>query len=156
MPYIKQEKRPPFSAIADTMLVEATVNGEVSEMTIKAAINLFVHAPLEEQDGDLNYTITYMFKRLGLHKLPPNSDETQAKPIIEAIEKILYSQEVYPQKYFHYNRATGMLHSCREEFERRYGDTLCSTLLFRIGKNFYRGDVGPYEVTKIAENGDVP
>jgi len=61
--------------------------------------------PLEDQDGSLNYAITKILKRL------------------------------YPQKYFHYNRALGVLSAVREEF--------------------YRVVVGPYEDVKIKENGQV-
>jgi hypothetical protein len=61
--------------------------------------------PVEEQDGALNYTVTRMFK------------------------------SIYPQRYFHYNRALGVLTAITQEF--------------------YRVVVGPYEDTKIAENGAV-
>lgn len=61
--------------------------------------------PLEEQDGSLNYAITKILKRL------------------------------YPQKYFHLNRALGVLSAA--------------------GKEFYRVVVGPYEDEKIKENGQV-
>lgn len=61
--------------------------------------------PIEEQDGVLNYAVTKMVKN------------------------------VYPKKYFHLNRALGVLTAIREEF--------------------YRKVVAPYEDTKIAENGDV-
>lgn len=61
--------------------------------------------PLEAQDGALNYAFT----------------------------RIITS--VYPEKYFHYNRALGLLSAVAHEF--------------------YRRNVAPYEDTKIAENGDV-
>lgn len=61
--------------------------------------------PLEEQDSALNYAVTKTLK------------------------------EVYPARYFHYNRAMGVLGSIQAEF--------------------YRRDVGPYEDKKIEENGDV-
>ncbi|MBI4078913.1 MAG: hypothetical protein HY429_01305 [Candidatus Levybacteria bacterium] len=61
--------------------------------------------PTEEQDGSLNYIVTKIIKQL------------------------------YPQKYFHYNRALGVLTAITHELYRRV--------------------VGPYEDTKIKENGDV-
>ena len=61
--------------------------------------------PVEEQDGALNYAITRILK------------------------------SVYPSRYFHFNRAMGLL-SC-------------------IQQEYYRVVVGPYEDTKIEENGAV-
>jgi Domain of unknown function (DUF6899) len=61
--------------------------------------------PMEEQDGSLNYAVTRIIKN------------------------------VYPQKYFHYNRALGVLTAITHEL--------------------YRKVIGPYEDTKISENGDV-
>lgn len=61
--------------------------------------------PLEDQDGSLNYAVTKIIKH------------------------------VYPQKYFHFNRALGVLISITQELYRRI--------------------IGPYEDTKISENGDV-
>lgn len=61
--------------------------------------------PLEDQDGSLNYAVTKIIKH------------------------------VYPQKYFHFNRALGVLTAITQEL--------------------YRKVVGPYEDTKIKENGDV-
>lgn len=61
--------------------------------------------PVENQDGDLNY----------------------------AVSRIVH--EVYPPRYFHYNRALGVLSAIQLEF--------------------YRRKVAPYEDEKITENGDV-
>jgi hypothetical protein len=61
--------------------------------------------PVEEQDGALNYAVTRI-----LHGL-------------------------YPRRYFHMNRAMGVLSAITEEF--------------------YRRKVAPYEDEKIVENGDV-
>lgn len=61
--------------------------------------------PLEEQDGALNYTVTRVLK------------------------------SVYPRRYFHFNRALGLLTAITQEF--------------------YRVEVGPYEDVKIRENGPV-
>lgn len=61
--------------------------------------------PLEKQDGALNYAVTKILK------------------------------ELYPPKYFNYNRAMGVLSSIQSEW--------------------YRRDVVPYEDKKIQENGDV-
>ena len=61
--------------------------------------------PVEEQDGALNYSITKIIKH------------------------------VYPVKYFHLNRALGVLTAIIQEL--------------------YRKIVGPYEEQKISKNGDV-
>ncbi len=61
--------------------------------------------PLEDQDGSLNYAVTKIIKH------------------------------VYPQKYFHFNRALGVLATITQEL--------------------YRKIIGPYEDIKISENGDV-
>jgi len=61
--------------------------------------------PVEEQDGSLNYALTKIIKN------------------------------VYPKKYFHLNRALGVLSAVTHEL--------------------YRVVVGPYEDTKIKENGAV-
>jgi hypothetical protein len=61
--------------------------------------------PVEEQDGALNYSMTKIIKSL------------------------------YPQKYFHMNRALGVLSAITYELYRRF--------------------IGPYEDIKIKENGDV-
>lgn len=62
-------------------------------------------ADFDKQDGNVNYTITKMLK------------------------------EIYPQSYYNYNRAIGVLECIKQEF--------------------YRVDVAPYEDKKIIENGAV-
>ena len=61
--------------------------------------------PLEEQDGALNYALTRMLLSL------------------------------YPRRYFHFNRALGVLTAVKQEF--------------------YRVAVGPYEDEKVRDNGPV-
>ena len=61
--------------------------------------------PVEDQDGMVNYAITKLLK------------------------------SVYPERYFHYNRAMGVLECIKSEF--------------------YRRQVASYEDKKIADNGDV-
>ena len=61
--------------------------------------------PLEDQDGSINYSVTKIIKN------------------------------IYPQKYFHYNRALGVLEAIKLEL--------------------YRHIIGPYEDLKIKENGDL-
>ncbi len=72
---------------------------------VKPLIDHLKSIPLEDQDGSLNYAVTKIIKN------------------------------VYPQKYFHFNRALGVLTAIIQEL--------------------YRKIVGPYEDTKIKENGDV-
>ena len=61
--------------------------------------------PVEDQDGSLNYAFTKIIKN------------------------------VYPMRYFHLNRALGILSAVTQEL--------------------YRVVIGPYEDTKIKENGQV-
>lgn len=72
---------------------------------VNPLIDLLKSLPLEDQDGSLNYAVTKIIKH------------------------------VYPQKYFHLNRALGVLTAITQEL--------------------YRKIIGPYEDTKIKENGDV-
>lgn len=72
---------------------------------VRPLIDHLKSLPLENQDGSLNYAVTKIIKK------------------------------VYPQKYFHYNRALGVLAAITYEL--------------------YRKVIGPYEDTKISENGDV-
>ncbi len=87
MPYIKQNDRPQIDKL------------------IKPVVEYLKSRPVEAQDGDLNYLVTKIVKK------------------------------VYPKKYFHYNRAIGVLTAIKDEFYRRV--------------------VAPYENEKIKENGDV-
>jgi len=72
---------------------------------IQPLIEKLKELPVEQQDGSLNYAVTKIVK------------------------------DVYPMKYFHLNRALGVLTAIREEF--------------------YRVVVAPYEDMKIKENGEV-
>ena len=72
---------------------------------LKPLIDKLKEIPLEQQDGSLNYSITRILKK------------------------------VYPVKYFHLNRALGVLTAVREEY--------------------YRVVIAPYEDVKIKENGEV-
>ena len=72
---------------------------------IEPLINHLKSLPTEDQDGSLNYAVTKIIKK------------------------------VYPRKYFHLNRALGVLTAITHELYRRV--------------------IGPYEDTKILENGDV-
>ena len=71
MPYIKAEKR-------------GLYNGHIEQL-----VNIFEQQPLMEVDGDLNYVVTSIFKKL------------------------------YTPKYFNYNRAIGVLEAIKQEFYRR-------------------------------------
>jgi hypothetical protein len=59
--------------------------------------------------------------------------EEQDGALNYAVTKVL--KQLYDPRYFNYNRAMGVLSSIQAEW--------------------YRRDVGPYEDTKIQENGDV-
>lgn len=72
---------------------------------VNPLINHLKSLPLEDQDGSLNYAVTKIIKH------------------------------IYPQKYFHLNRALGVLTA--------------------ISQELYRKVIGPYEDAKISENGEV-
>lgn len=75
------------------------------DQLINPLIDHLKSLPMEDQDGSLNYAITKIIKH------------------------------VYPQKYFHFNRALGVLTAINQEL--------------------YRKIIDPYEDTKISENGEV-
>ncbi len=75
------------------------------DTTMDPLIDYLKSLPVEDQDGALNYAITRVLK------------------------------SVYPTRYFHFNRALGVLAAVTHEF--------------------YRAVVGPYEDVKIGENGPV-
>lgn len=71
MPYIKQEKRPLF-------------NDDIENI-----VSILKEQPLMEVDGDVNYIVTSIMKKL------------------------------YAPRYFNFNRAIGVLESIKLEFYRR-------------------------------------
>ena len=75
------------------------------EGPIQELIDLLKEKPVESVDGHLNYIVTRIIK------------------------------EVYPLRYYHINRAMGVLECVKQEFYRRVA--------------------APYEDTKIEQNGDV-
>jgi hypothetical protein len=75
------------------------------DKTVNTLITLLKERPVESVDGDINYVFTRIIK------------------------------EVYPLRYFHINRAMGVLECIKQEFYRRVA--------------------APYEDIKIKENGDV-
>ncbi len=77
----------------------------VIDEALKSLIEHIQSLPLEDRDGSLNYAFTRILN------------------------------QVYPKKYFHLNRALGLLTAVTQEF--------------------YRRTIAPYEDTKIIENGDV-
>ena len=68
-------------------------------------VSILKSVPAEEVDGELNYVVTKILK------------------------------EVYPLRYYHINKAMGVLECIKQEYYRRV--------------------VAPYEDTKIKESGDV-
>jgi ribosomal protein S3AE len=75
------------------------------EETIRNLVATLRSLPPEELDGELNYVITKILK------------------------------EVYPLRYYHINKAMGVLECIKQEYYRRVA--------------------APYEDQKIRENGDV-
>ena len=75
------------------------------ETIIQELVGILKSLPPEEVDGDLNYVVTKLLK------------------------------EVYPLRYYHINKAVGVLECIKLEFYRRVA--------------------APYEDVKIKESGDV-
>ena len=75
------------------------------ERVLGELIGILKSLPVEEVDGELNYVVTKILKG------------------------------VYPLRYFHLNRAVGVLECIKQEFYRRVA--------------------APYEDVKIKESGDV-
>jgi len=75
------------------------------EKIIQELVSILKSLPPEEVDGDLNYVVTKLLK------------------------------EVYPLRYYHINKAVGLLECIKLEF--------------------YRKVAAPYEDLKIKESGDV-
>ena len=75
------------------------------EKTLRELVDILKILPPEEVDGELNYVVTKILK------------------------------EVYPLRYFHINKAVGVLECIKLEFYRRVA--------------------APYEDLKIKESGDV-
>ena len=78
---------------------------EKYERALDELIRILRSLPLEEVDGELNFVVTKLIK------------------------------EIYPLRYFHINRAVGVLECVKQEFYRRVA--------------------APYEDKKIKEAGDV-
>jgi ribosomal protein S3AE len=80
-------------------------NRDKYSTVLKELIEILKALPPEEVDGELNYVLTKMLK------------------------------EIYPLRYFHINKAMGVLECAKLEYYRRVAS--------------------PYEDTKIKESGDV-
>ena len=80
-------------------------NRKKYEKTLRELVDILKILPPEEVDGELNYVVTKILK------------------------------EVYPLRYFHINKAVGVLECIKLEFYRRVA--------------------APYEDLKIKESGDV-
>jgi ribosomal protein S3AE len=82
-----------------------TANRAKYNIVLRELIEILKTLPPEEVDGELNYVITKLLK------------------------------EIYPLRYFHINKAIGVLECAKLEYYRRVA--------------------APYEDTKIQESGDV-
>ena len=80
-------------------------NRKKYEKTLRELVDILKILPPEEVDGELNYVVTKILK------------------------------DVYPLRYFHINKAVGVLECVKQEFYRRVA--------------------APYEDLKIKESGDV-
>ena len=78
---------------------------EKYDMVLNELVSILKSIPIEEVDGELNYVVTRILK------------------------------EVYPLRYYHINKAVGVLECIKQEFYRRVA--------------------APYEDLKIKESGDV-
>lgn len=146
MPYIKKSERLPYDELITRIFLRDGFNSSSAD----ELINLFKPLDMMSIDGHFNYFLTKVFLITnGFHAV------MNPAPLRQFILRVLI--EIYPPKYFNYNRAIGMLTCVGLEYQRRHGSRasfLVKTFLDGVVKEFYL-IVGKYEDTKIAENGDV-
>lgn len=156
MPYIKREDRPFYKAMACSILSRLHCSHIELDLSIelKCLAKKLKSVELKAQDGHFNYFLTRLLKESGC--LGNNLFfEEWVDPVKDFLIEVL--KEVYPPKYFNYNRGVGMLTCCMKEFRRRFGDDALAVedLLEYVIDCFYLDVVGKYEALKIAENGDL-
>lgn len=170
MPYIKQDFRPFYNEEIEKLIMDGKADRsldtsvKISDAKLKwvkdEIVKNVLRKDLKSQDGDLNYFITKLMKRLrwciprvSFFGSVGSPVYTQLKGLIIDILEDVYS----PPNYFNYNRAIGMLACCRQEFHRRYKQTSTVPMMFLedVEDTFYNTVVGLYEDEKIIENGDV-
>jgi len=160
MPYIKKEERPQYDEIIRDLIFNLGENREGVDFVKQKLINLLSSQDLKSIDGHFNYFITKTVKDLGwINGKSGTFFGTVGSPQYVELKDFILDviKQVYPPKYFNYNRAIGMLTCCSKEFSRRYKKKAVSAqmLLESLSNQLYDEDVGPYEDTKIIENGDV-
>ena len=150
MPYISKDRRPFYDGIVDLIL-----NGKYDEATGQFDLH-FQQVEKEKQDGDFNYMLTTLFKKLNwISGLTYASYMEKSKPIHETIRKMLNCY-MNPESYYNYNRAFGMLTCCSRELKRRYGTmAVLPSLFIEKMMNDLGESISKYEDKKIIENGDV-
>lgn len=159
MPYIIKKDRPFYDAMVSTILSRLycshSFNSELDlSIELQCLAKKFKAVDLRSVDGHFNYFLTKFLKESNcLGQL--TFFDTWMNPVKDFLSKLL--KEVYPPKYFNYNRAVGMLTCCMKEFRRRFGDDALAVedFLEYVIDTFYLDVVGPYEDGKIAENSDV-
>lgn len=162
MPYIKREDRSPYDSFV-WKIIKALVYDDKKALEFFAiqVAEYLKNQDLKAIDGHFNYFITKLMIDLNWHNgnKPLNYFGTVGSPDYTIIHDFIFevAKQVYPPKYFNYNRLIGMLTCCREEFKRRYKKkaTAVEMLLTSLIKQFYSEIIGPYEDTKIEANGDV-
>lgn len=146
MPYIKRAERLPY----DELITRIFLREGFNSFNADELINLLKPLDVTAIDGHMNYFLTKVFLITnGLHAV------MNLAPLRQFILRVL--PEIYPPKYFNYNRAIGMLNCVSLEYQRRHGSRasfLVKTFLEGVIREFYL-IVGHYEDQKIAENGDV-
>lgn len=156
MPYIKREDRPFYDAIAYSILsrlhcshIKLDLSAELKSLSMRLK-----SVDLKAVDGHFNYFLTKLLKKSGCLGQIIFIEEWR-EPLGTFLIKLL--KEIYPPKYFNYNRGVGMLTCCVKEFRRRFGDNALAVedFLEYVIECFYLDIVGPYEDKKIAENGDL-
>lgn len=162
MPYILKEDRPQYdSIIRDLIIVIDVESYSAIKFLRESLINILNNQPVTNVDGHMNYFITKLLKEMkwteemSLEKFLSIDDSTQYKEIYDFLFNVFL--EVYPPKYFNYNRLEGMLSCCHKEFKRRYGYKAmhACALLSELSGKFYDNVTAPYEDKKIIINGDV-
>lgn len=162
MPYILKADRPQYDSIIWRLIKAIDVSAySAIGMLRKRLINILNSQDVTNVDGHMNYFITKLLKEMRwteektLEKFLNIRESTQYREVFDFLFNIFL--EVYPPKYFNYNRLEGMLGCCHKEFNRRYGYKALNAcaLLSELSRKFYDNLTAPYEDKKIELNGDV-
>jgi hypothetical protein len=116
----------------------------------QAARSYIGMAGLPRNPGELNYVVTTMTQRV-----PEGLTGTLVCAVAEEVEGYLAAKPHIG--YAEFNEVLGVLDAAAREYRRRKPPEWPRSVLIlaRVADKLYEDRVGPYEDTKIKENGDV-